>query len=178
MVTHYPIGGSWLAPSFRTIAAGNCNTSTLCRLENTFNCDATVGYFADSISIAAKAKFLNNVSIGDAGVITTWLRTMVPKDWQYDADNKNISWEQLDSSIQDAHLMLWHYEVWQNDTFAMTDDEFDTYLSVLNYSQSEAYSCDDKKICTELEIRGDPDVSGRGVSRILTCLAVEANQSY
>lgn len=179
MATYYPISGSWRAPSFRTIAGANCSSSSPCQLELTFNCDATAGYFADSILIETKPDFLTNNKTGDLGSITTWLGTMVPENWLYQPD-ENYTWEQLDSFTQNSYLMLWFYQLWQNteNLNNMTGDEKKAYLSIAGYLQDQAYSCDGKRICAELEIRGDPDVSGRGVSHIFTCLVVEAIQSY
>lgn len=131
------------------------------QLNDTPDCDATTDYFANSVLLVDEGTYLTNWKLGDIGITSHWLDSLIRSNWTglHGVDD----YEEI--------LMVWYYGVWQNETY-LNDTrgiERDAYISILNRTQVAAYTCDNKKICNKLGVRGDPDVSGIGVS--LSCIA-------
>ncbi|KAK6220665.1 hypothetical protein LQW54_001856 [Pestalotiopsis sp. IQ-011] len=62
-------------------------------------------------------------------------------------------------------LMVWFEGAWQNDSYleSLMEAERAAYVVMLDTTHDAAYTCDDRKICDKLDVRGDADVSGIGM---------------
>lgn len=140
MATAVNLSASWQAPGPSQLNITDCNT--------------VVEYYADQISIIGAGGFLNNSKLGDMGVALAFLDAMVPDEWP--GSNPSTENEMIDYY---QNLMMWYFRVWENTTLMSTPD----YELVENNIQNLAYGCN-LAICDKLEVKGDPDISGRGVS--------------
>lgn len=127
------------------------------KLNTSVNCTATTDYFADNVVLMAEGHYLSNYKPGDSGIITNWLISTIPDDW---TGLQNVS-------DMTGILTVWFEGAWQNDTYLenLTEAERAAYVVMLDTTHGTAYTCDNRKICDKLDVSGDPDVSGIGVSR-------------
>ncbi|KAI0140320.1 hypothetical protein BJ166DRAFT_542803 [Pestalotiopsis sp. NC0098] len=137
------------------------------KLNTSVNCTATTDYFADNVILMAEGHYLTNYKLGDSGIITNWLHSTILDDW---TGLRNVS-------DMTGMLMVWFEGVWQNDTYleSLEQAERAVYVVMIHTTHDAAYTCDDRKICDKLDVRGDPDVSGIGMMLayyILTGLTV------
>jgi hypothetical protein len=134
-------------------------------LQYDYDCDSATDYYANRILVVNAGDFLdlNNSKAGDLGYLLSYLASVLPNDWDHISET-NVS----DFSIIEG-LFGWYLEVWNNDTYysSLSSDNQTAYLNFFGNSSQFAYSCDNQSICNKLDIKGDPDVSGRGVSNSL-----------
>lgn len=124
------------------------------------DCDSATNYHANRILDVNTGDFLNNNMLGDLGYLLSYLDSVVPGDWN-PAPGTNIS-----DILYLEGLFDWYVEVWGNDS--LSPENQTAYGTFLENSANFAYTCDNQSICNKLDIKGDPDVSGRGVSRPLS----------
>lgn len=132
------------------------------QLHGNTDCNVTTNYIADSVLMVTKGDYLTNRELGDIGFLVDWLDDLVPAGYG-GLPNSSENW-----LVHDELLIVWYYGVWQNDSFTLNDSEWAAYNNIENQAEDFAYTCLDdttgqKMICNKLDIRGDPDVSGRGV---------------
>ncbi|KAF3010291.1 hypothetical protein E8E14_004426 [Neopestalotiopsis sp. 37M] len=123
------------------------------------NCNATTDYYANSIMVLNTGDFLDNNMLGDLGYLTSWLGSVLPDDWNPVPDtNRSVT-------LSYEGLFDWYMEVWANETYySSLSAENQTIYDTFNKNSSDfAHTCDNKSICNKLDIKGDPDVSGRGM---------------
>lgn len=134
------------------------------QLNDTPDCNATTDYFATSVLLVGDGTYLKNNKLGDIGIISNWLDSLIRSNWT--GLNGVTDYDEI--------YMVWYYGVWQNYTYLNDTQghERDAYISIMNNAQEAAYNCDNKTICNKLEVRGEPDVSGIGVSSSFSDLSL------
>ncbi|ETS76897.1 hypothetical protein PFICI_10771 [Pestalotiopsis fici W106-1] len=153
------VSASWSYPPFS-------------QLQNNTDCNITTDYIADSVLLIAHGQYLTNRKLGDTGLLTDWLDSLVPTGYGglpvTDPDGNYSSLN--DALLHEELLLLWYYGVWLNDTALanLSETETTAYYEIENQTNNFAYSCineatREKMICDKLDIQGDPDVSGRGM---------------
>lgn len=126
------------------------------QLINNSNCNATTDYLANNLLLASESDWNSNSKLGDAGITAVWLDSLL-----LEYPNKPHNW----TLVWIASLTTWYWGVWNNDSYLgdLSQSELDAYNKIWDNTLDFGYSCGNKTICNKLDIKGDPDVSGRGV---------------
>lgn len=142
--------GGWQAPTFNQL---NFNGS----------CPAATKYFAETILYKTDDldnHFLDGTTSVKLGTILWYLDSLIPSNWTtppHDPVAKNNNYNQA--------LIDWYFSIWKNQTYidTLVPEERDKYDVFVNQSRAFAYHCNLTNFCDQLEVTGDPDVSGVGV---------------
>ncbi|KAI5923610.1 hypothetical protein F4810DRAFT_200615 [Camillea tinctor] len=113
---------------------------------NLTNCSTLTPFLADLMLNVAHHNISNMTMISeDFTTVIRFLDAAVPNDWphQYSA----------------SELVQWYLDIWSNPTYQSTPQ-----FTMMWYGlENTAYGACNAELCNSLQIKGDPDVSGRGM---------------
>lgn len=114
---------------------------------NWSDCTAITDYFAEVINILNENDSNDLLSLGNLGKLFGFLDGVVPRDWP---PAPNL-----------LFMASWFMYVWENPYFE-NETEFTAAWDTLDYVLDNECRME---LCGKLDIQGDPDVSGPGVSQ-------------
>ncbi|KAK7751187.1 hypothetical protein SLS62_006871 [Diatrype stigma] len=111
------------------------------------DCAAITDYWAEVINIMNENDPNDLLSLGNLGKLYAFLDGVVPPDWP--------------SPPNLLYTASWFMYVWENPDFENDTDYNAVYETLSNVLDNECRM----ELCEKLNIQGDPDVSGPGVSQ-------------
>lgn len=110
------------------------------------NCDAVSAFWGEFVNLIQHNSTGLNTTVGNLGKFANYLETSVPRDWP--------------PAPHLSYLVIWYYNTWLSPSIR-GGEEWTTFNENLDQS---LYSDCLPELCNALDVAGDPDVSGAGVS--------------